>query len=157
MRDRPDRVDVARRRALVARLRLVAPGLLTGGSTGVDRDFTAIERVADLRSGRVSLWLLVLLVDTVEAFASGQAITCVHDPGPDTGHEVYAATWRPGTVVCAACVRVLLIRPDSPAARRCAACDRICGPGEVVYAGATRFGRLLFRSVCCADCAPRGR
>jgi hypothetical protein len=149
--------EVRRRGELLDRLRLAAPGLLAGRSTAVNRDFGAVSRVADRRSDRPSLSLLALVVATVETFAAGNGTTCRHEPRLGTAVELFAATWKPGTVVCGECVHVLLIRPDSLEARRCAACGRVAGPDEVVYAGATRFGRLLFRSLVCSGCVPRGR
>jgi hypothetical protein len=155
---RPVPADPRRRRELVARLRSVAPvWLLLDDAAAVGAQFAEAARFAEgRRDTGPPAWLLAPLVDAVEGFVAGTANTCLHNPTPDVPQALFGATWRPSLIVCGECVWRLMVRPVSPAARQCAACGRVSGPSETVFAGMTRCGMLLFRSVCCSDCAPPG-
>lgn len=102
-------------------------------------------------------WLRLSLLDTLAAFAAGQATTCRHNPAADRPSPVVAAAWKPRMVVCPWCVHLLSLRHDAAADAVCDACGHQCaGPerGDGIYPGVVQLGPLIFQYGTCADCRP---
>ncbi|MFY1703930.1 hypothetical protein ACN28G_19710 [Micromonospora sp. WMMA1923] len=102
-------------------------------------------------------WVRLPLLDTVTAWAAGQAATCRHQPTPGRPQPVLAAAWRPRLVVCAACTHLTALAPGSDPDRTCDRCGRICAGvehGDGIHPGIVQLGPLVYQYGTCGDCQP---
>lgn len=70
---------------------------------------------------------------------------------------MYAAAWRPGLVVCAACLVLLTLPARSVATRTCDGCGHVCAgvdAGDPIHPCAVGFGSLIYRFGVCGGCRP---
>lgn len=101
-------------------------------------------------------WLRLALLDALARLMDGTADTCRHSPTPRSPQPVMAAAWRPGLVVCLACVHLLPQCRGSAADRTCDSCGRVCAgtPDDPIYPGLLAFSVVLFEYGTCRDCKP---
>lgn len=102
-------------------------------------------------------WLRLGLLDTLTAFAAGRATTCMHAPDAIRPQPVYAAAWKPGTVVCQRCPHLLSLKHNPAADSACDACGHQCAGVEEddgIYPGMVQLGPLIYQYGTCTGCRP---
>lgn len=77
-----------------------------------------VQTFADL-----PVWLAVKLTAQRQAWVSGVARTCTHDPKPGRS-LAHMCSWKPELVVCPQCTHLLSITENDPSSNRCDCCDR---------------------------------
>ena len=109
-----------------------------------------------LSTSEVDDWLRLGLLDTFTKWVAGQARTCKHMPDARRPEPVWAAAWKPGLVVCTACLH--LHRLASAAADRvCDGCGHSCeGPefGDGITPIVLSLGGFGYRAGACGPCTP---
>lgn len=103
--------------------------------------------------GDVPDWLRLSLVDTWAGFIEGTLDTCQHAPRIDRPQPVVAAVWRPGLIVCTACI--YLTKATGAADLTCDRCARVRAGlerGEGIHPCSISFGPLLYFYGLCPDC-----
>ncbi|MFG3300994.1 hypothetical protein [Micromonospora chersina] len=102
-------------------------------------------------------WLRLGLLDAFTTWVEGRASTCRHNPHPSRPQPVMAAAWRPGLIVCTACVYLTALARGSDADRTCDGCGRLCaGPehADGIYPGMLQLGPIVYQYGVCGDCRP---
>jgi hypothetical protein len=105
----------------------------------------------------VPQWIWLNLLLAYATWAAGTGSTCMHSPHVSRPQPVFAAAWKPGLVVCAACVHVLALPRGSAGDRRCDGCGRVTtGPenGDGIHPGRAQYGPLLLAYGTCRNCLP---
>ncbi|MDG9673028.1 hypothetical protein [Micromonospora sp. DH14] len=111
--------------------------------------------VKSVDASSVPGWLRLGLLDVYAQWAAGTADTCRHQPAVDRPMPVIAAAWRPGLVVCPACVHLTGL--PRGADTTCDACGHQCGDlahGDGIYADMIQLGPLIYQYGTCGDCRP---
>ena len=99
-------------------------------------------------------WFRLGALAALSGWYAGTGRVCMHDPTPRRPQPVVAAAWRPGLVVCAACVSLLAVH-DPVANATCDRCGCVCaGPeqGDGIRASSLVVGPLTYRVGVCETC-----
>lgn len=122
------------------------------GADALAKDKAGTRPDLDVRRGRASLAsfprpLRFELIDNFVSWSADLLNTCTHMPRPGTGAGLtYAASWKPGTIVCQQCTRLLGKPPSS---------CRVCSDEPAPVAGWVSFGpELIFMYRTCERCQP---
>jgi hypothetical protein len=113
------------------------------------------KRVEDARRTDVDEWLRLSLLDVFIQWTDGRGKVCMHQPDYRRPQPVFSAAWRPGLVVCAACLHLLGV--TGAADRTCDRCGRVVegvDAGDPIYGGTVWLGALAYEFGCCGDCRP---
>ncbi|MGC5012969.1 hypothetical protein ACLQ2R_19580 [Streptosporangium sp. DT93] len=97
-------------------------------------------------------WVRLGLLDSLATWITGQSSTCLHGPDPMRPQPVVAAAWKPGLIVCTACVRLLSLRKGSPKDRTCDGCGTVVPDTGDIWANATSYGEFVYRFGVCDGC-----
>ena len=100
-------------------------------------------------------WLRLGLLDSYCRWADGTARTCLHAPDPRRPQPVWSAAWKPGLIVCTACLALLRLRGEAD--RRCDCCGRVCAGiehNDGIYTMTVWLGALAYQAGACKDCRP---
>jgi hypothetical protein len=138
-----------------------APVALTDQARAAQRDGLlaneeAIGRRARMvEASKVDDWVRLGALETLCAWAAGDARTCLHAPDPRQPQPMWSCAWKPRLVVCGMCVR-LLAAPRSTDAL-CDCCGHKCGGvdvGEPITPIAVMIGPLTYQAGACPVCKP---
>lgn len=135
-----DQLDAATAEIARAREAVVASGAARLDSTPV---------------AQVPGWLRLGLLDTLVAWVTGSASTCLHAPDPLHPQPVHSAAWRPGLVVCGHCSHLLALPRRSDADRRCDSCGYITTGVENddgIFGALITIGPLSYAFGVCRTC-----
>lgn len=100
----------------------------------------------------VPMWIRLGLLSAATAWAAGKTRTCMHSPSPDGPVPGWAAAWKPGLVVCPACLH-MLATGGGVEEYRCDGCGRISLPEDGgVRVASLSTGALTYRFGACPDC-----
>jgi len=111
-----------------------------------------LDAVRVVRSTDVDDWLRLGALDALIGWMTGKGSRCLH-ADPLMPQTVWAAAWKPGVVVCTACLDALSVA-DSVEDLRCDCCGRICDPETDggFFALKLWVGELLYQAGACRDC-----
>ncbi|GGM81632.1 hypothetical protein GCM10012275_60330 [Longimycelium tulufanense] len=106
----------------------------------------AHEWGAQLDTGPLPPWLRDRCADLLAALAARRVRCCAHlAPAPRVAH---AALWRPGLLLCSACVGLLAADPVEDAT-----CDRCRRHVRRILPGTVALGPILLAYGLCQPCA----
>lgn len=100
-------------------------------------------------------WIRLGLLTEFITWACGKSDTCTHNPSASRPQPVSAAAWKPGLVVCGACVRLLDLPRNSPKDRTCDACGTVTSgeaDGNGIWSITVAHGAFLYLAGVCRDC-----
>ncbi|WP_162795705.1 hypothetical protein [Nonomuraea lactucae] len=100
-------------------------------------------------------WIRLGLLTAFITWAAGKSGTCRHNPSATRPQPVAAAAWKPGLVVCNACVRMLTLPRNSPKDRTCDACGTITAgkaEGNGIWSVTVAHGAFIYMAGVCRDC-----
>lgn len=106
------------------------------------------------RSG-VDDWLRLGLLDTFCRWVAGTARTCLHMPEPRRPEPVWSCAWKPGLIVCSACLHLLKVFGDAD--KVCDCCGHVCTGlenGDGIATLTVWFGGLAYQAGACTGCNP---
>lgn len=139
----------AEARQLRVQLAAAAPALLDQCDAAVSE----VRRAFEVSGGRyvapseLPHWLRLQVIDTLLAFLAGTATTCVHDPDAQHPRPIFAAAWKPGLIICAACGHLLQTHGDAD--RTCDLCGHV---GDAIWPVSLGLGPLSYFAGLCGDC-----
>ena len=113
------------------------------------------DRVGFVSPPDIDEWLRLGALDALASWIDGHGRTCMHAPDHRRPEPVFACAWKPGLVVCAACLYLLDV--TGPADRICDCCGHLCAGidgGDPIYAGTAWLGELAYEFGTCGDCRP---
>lgn len=117
---------------------------------------TTGSRAQQLPIAAIPAWFRLSLFDEMTRWTSGAGETCQHSPHPDAPQPIFAAAWRPGLMVCTACLFLLSPPAGSVASRRCDGCGHVVtGPDDddLITTRTVHLGQLIFSAGTCDRCA----
>lgn len=101
-------------------------------------------------------WVRLGLLTALVTWCAGKADTCTHNPSPRQPQPVGSAAWKPGLVVCGACIRLLRIPRNSAKDRTCDACGTVVtgdvDKGEGIWPVQIVHGAFVYLAGVCRDC-----
>lgn len=99
-------------------------------------------------------WVLERVADTAVRFWAGVAETCRHRPDPNRPEPLFAAYWKPRTVVCLRCADTLSYPRGSDADMSCDRCGRVVmgTVDDPMWSGRLNYGPMIFGYGVCSNC-----
>ena len=113
------------------------------------RPVQLVERTA------VADWLRLGLLDTLLRWVTGRAKTCIHMPDHRNPEPAWSAAWKPGLVVCTACLQLLNV--VGVTAKVCDLCGHVCAGVEAddpIHSVTVWSGALAYIAGACTNCSP---